>query len=340
MAEKLTRRETVLNALQHVETEQVPFNLMLSPPAQQKLEEYYRTDDLQNELGIYLYVFGPKGKPLYASPDVYGETIADQFGVVWSTSHIDRGYPIDHPLKGETLEGSPFPDPEDPARFEDLEAASAARGDCYTLAVVGDLWERANFMRGLDRLLCDLLLNPRFVDELLDHLLEYNLATLRRVAEHKPDAIFMSDDYGLQDDLMMSPEHWRRVVKPRLGRIFEEAKARGLANVLHTCGNVSKIVPDLIEIGLDILHPIQPEAMDIFALKREFGKDLTLCGGISTQQTLPYGTPDEVRAEVRRVADAMSKDGGFILEPGITVQADVPLENLVALVEAMQSYRR
>jgi uroporphyrinogen decarboxylase len=178
------------------------------------------------------------------------------------------------------------------------------------------------------------------VHDLLDAIAAYNLATLARMVETAPDGIFISDDYGLQRSLMMSPSDWREFIKPRLRRLLEAAQARGLVTMLHSCGCVAQIVPDLVELGLDILHPIQPEALDILALKREYGRDLTFCGGIGTQQVLPRGAPEEVRAEVLRVADAMGAGGGYILEPGITLQADVPLENLLALVEAARDYRR
>jgi uroporphyrinogen decarboxylase len=118
-----------------------------------------------------------------------------------------------------------------------------------------------------------------------------------------------------------------------LARMIARAKAHGRQMFLHTCGHNTPIIPDLIEIGLDILHPIQPEAMDIAALKREYGRDITFCGGVRTQDLLPLGTPEEVRAEVRRLKQVMGAGGGYILEPGITLQADVPLANLVALVE-------
>jgi uroporphyrinogen decarboxylase len=307
---------------------------MFSPPAAARLQEHYGCDDLQEYLDINLYLFGCAGKPLYASPDEYGPTITDEWGVVWSTSHRDRGYPVQHPLAQPTLRGYEFPDPRAPKRWAPVPEAARKYAHPFRLGIVGDLWERAHFLRGLDNLLMDLRTSPGFVHELLDRVCEHDLVTLGGLAEFAPDGVFLSDDYGFQDRLMMSPRDWREFVKPRLSRILAAAKKRDLTTMLHSCGNVSAIVPDLIEIGLDLLHPIQPEAMDVFALKREYGRDLALCGGISTQKTLPYGTPGEVRAEVELKARVLGKGGGYILEPGITLQADVPLANLVALVEA------
>jgi uroporphyrinogen decarboxylase len=138
----------------------------------------------------------------------------------------------------------------------------------------------------------------------------------------------------------MRPAQWREFVAPYLGRLLARAHAHGLRTMLHSCGNVSDIVGDLMELGLDILHPVQPEAVNILELKGEFGRDLTFCGGISTQRLLPYGTPEEIRREVRRTIGVMSRGGGYITEPGITLQADVPTENLVAVIEAAREYRR
>lgn len=338
----MTPRELVLAALRHEETERLPYNFMLSPPALRKLGERLGLGEREAEawIGSCLRLYGCRDKPLYAGPDQYGPTITDQWGVVWATSHLDRGYPVVHPLAETPLSEYAWPDPLEPGRWRGVERSAASHEDLYRLAVVGDLWERANFLRGLDRLLLDVRANPRFVHELLDGIAQYNLATLRRLVPLGPDAVFLSDDYGLQRSLMMSPRDWREFIKPRLALLFGEAKRAGCGVMLHSCGNVAGIIPDLIELGLDILHPIQPEAMDSRWLKREYGRDLAFCGGLNTQQLLPGGTPEEVWAEVRRLGDELGQGGGYILEPGITVQDDVPVENLLAAIEAAKEYRR
>ena len=133
--------------------------------------------------------------------------------------------------------------------------------------------------------------------------------------------------------MLMSPSQWRRLIKPLLAEIYALAKRHGRYLFHHSCGHITPIIPDFIEIGLDILHPIQPEAMDVYQLKRQFGRDLTFCGGLRTQDLLPRGAPRQIRDEVRKLKRIMGDGGGYILEPGITVQADVPVENLLALIE-------
>ncbi len=326
--------------VEHTETERVPYNFMFSPPAEGRLKQYYGVEDLITALDMPMFLFGPKDKPLYADPDVYGETITDQFGVVWSTSKIDRGSPIGPPLKEADLSGYSFPSPDEPERFAGLDQVVVKRKDRFLIAVIGDLWERAGFMRGLGTLCMDVLENPTFVEELLEGIKEYVIRSLEHLVHYKPDGVFLSDDYGTQTGLIIHPRHWRRLVKPRLREIYQAAKRRNLVVMHHTCGNVREVIPELIEIGLDILHPIQPETMDIFALKREFGADLTFCGGIGTQHLLPRGTPSEIRETIQRTVDVMARGGGYILEPGITLQDDVPVENMVAMIEAARQYRR
>ena len=337
---QMSPRELVRAALRHEETEAVPYNFMFTPPASKALADYYGDDDLQGWLNCHLHLYGPAGKPLYAFPAKYGPTYTDEFGVVWTTSERDRGVPIGHPLAAGTLAGYTFPDPHRPQRWAQVAPRAAEYPHQYQVGVIGDLWERACFLCGLENLLVFLYTEPAFVHELLDRLCEYDLATLAGLLPHRPDAVFLSDDYGFQDRLMLAPEKWRAFVRPRLARLLSAAKAAGLVTMLHSCGNVTAIVPDLVELGLDILHPIQPEAVDVFKLKRDYGKHLTFCGGINTQQTLCRGTAAEVSAEVTQKALALGQGGGYILEPGITIQADVPLANMLALIDTARAFRR
>ncbi len=327
-------RQWIREVLSHREVP-VPLNLMLSPPAERKLAEHLGVSDVTDALGLPIRFGGPwSRKPLYADPRTYGETITDEFGVTWSTSEIDRGAPVGPCLTEPSLDGYRFPDPSDPRRFQSLGDWCGANREHFTILVVGDLWERATFMRGMEEILLDLALHRPFVRALLRELADGILRTMEILfASFQFDAIMISDDYGIQRSLVMSPADWRELIKPLLREIYGFARSHGRTTFHHTCGHVTPIVPDLIEVGLDILHPIQPETMDILALKREFGRDITFCGGLGTQELLPRGTPDQVRAEVRRLKETMGKGGGYILEPGITLQADVPLANMVAMVE-------
>jgi len=338
----MTNREWVQRVLRHEGGLPVPYNLSLSPPARRKLAEHYGTSEIEELLNLPLRMRGTNSvKPLYASPQEFGPTVRDEWGVVWTTSEIDRGAPCPSPAMGThppivrpTLSGYAFPDPTAPCRFDGLDAWCERNRGNYTILWVGDLWERATFLCGMENLLLWLALEPGFVHELLEGIADFVLRTMEILIHRFPfDGVALSDDYGTQRSMLISPDAWRRFVKPHLARIFARAKAGGKTVFLHSCGNVRAIVPDLVDLGLDILHPIQPEAMDILALKREFGRHLAFCGGLGTQQLLVNASRAEVRSEVRRLKREMGAGGAYILETGITIQADVPLANILAMIE-------
>jgi len=200
-------------------------------------------------------------------------------------------------------------------------------------------WERTWLMRGMENIMMDMTLHPAFVEQLMEGL----EATCTSVIDHfladygdRIDAIGFSEDYGTQRSLLISPAHWRRFIKPGLGRMIERIRRGGKKVYLHSCGHIVPLIPELIELGVDILQPIQPEAMDIFELKRNFGRDLCLTGGISTQYTLHGGSVDDVRRDVDACLDKMAADGGYIMAPAKAIMADVPVENAIALIDAFR----
>ncbi len=331
----MTNKVWIRKVMTHETGMPVPYNFSFSPVALQKAEKHYGGSPIAELLEFPIRTKGMKSiKPTYASPAEFGPFALDEFGVKWTTNDIDRGSPVGPCLDGPDLSGYTFPDPAVEYRFEDLGRWCSDNRDNFTLIWIGDLWERATFMRGMEHILLDLVLYPQFVHDLLRGITDYILASMDILfSRFEFDGVALSDDYGSQSGLLMSPEMWREFLQPLLSEIYTKARVHGRTTFHHTCGDVTMIIPDMIELGLDILHPIQPEAMDPVAIKKEYGKALTLCGGVSTQQLLPYGTPDEVRAEVKRLKTLMGADGGYILEPGITLQADVPVENLVALID-------
>ncbi len=328
-------RQWIRDTLERRSGRAAPYNFMFSPPARARLEAHYGTGDVEAALAMPIRIGGAKSvKPLYARPAEFGPRVTDEFGVTWSTSDIDRGSPVGPCLPEPDLSQYRFPDPSAAYRFEHLADWTAANAGHYTFLVIGDLWERATFMRGTEAILLDLTLHPRFVEELLRGLADYIVRTMEILfARFTFDGVMLSDDYGTQRGMLLSPAHWRRFVRPRLAEIYHLAKKHGRTILHHSCGHIVPIIGDLIDIGLDVLHPIQPEAMDILDLKRRFGARLTFCGGLGTQDLLPRGTPQQVRDEVRRLKEVMGQGGGYILEPGITLQADVPLANLLAMIE-------
>ena len=331
----MTNKEWIIETLAHRPTSQVPFNMTFSPPQTAALQEHFKTEDISSAIGLPIHSDGPTSiKSLYASPKIYGSSVKDEFGVIWSTSEIDRGSPLKPVLDEPELSNYVWPNADDNNRFEHFGAFCTENKDNFTMLWIGDLWERATFMRGMEHILLDVALNPIFVADLLEGIKDFILDGMKIMFERfEFDCVAISDDYGTQNTMVMSPKSWKTLVKPRLKEIYTFAKQNNRYVFHHSCGNILPIISEMIDIGLDVLHPIQPEAMNIEIIKREFGKDITLCGGLNTQQLLPTGTPGDIRAEVKRLKETMGGGSGYILEPGITIQADVPFENVLALID-------
>jgi uroporphyrinogen decarboxylase len=251
-------------------------------------------------------------------------------------------YPLAHIQNPEEIEDYPFPDPHAPGRF--AEADQAIRKYKSGHAIIGDLettvYETAWYLTGLDKLLMDLMLESPYLDPLLDRILEINLETGLELIRKGVDLIWAGDDFGGQHGMMIDPETWRKYFKPRMKYVFDSFRNENpdIKIAWHTCGSVVPIIPEMIEIGLDILNPIQPEArgMDPVFLKKEYGRDLIFFGGISVQELLPYAHPGKIRDEVKRLVDILGKGGGYIIAPAHNIQNDTPVENVIAFFDAVR----
>jgi uroporphyrinogen decarboxylase len=181
----------------------------------------------------------------------------------------------------------------------------------------------------------DLLERPRFVEDLLDAIVEHNLKQIRHALATGVDAVYFGDDYGMQTGLIMGISHWRRFIKPRLARMFVPVRQAGKTVCIHSCGRVQELFDDLVEIGLNVFNPFQPEVMDVFSLAAQYHGRLAFHGGMSIQSILPFGTSQDVRREATRLIEA-GRSGGLIFSPSHSVPRDVPPENLVAMMEVLK----
>jgi len=207
--------------------------------------------------------------------------------------------------------------------------------DKYILVTIyGSHFEKAYFARGIENFMADLGGEPEFARRLGRRIIEKNLVMLDNfLAFPEIDGVLLGSDWGSQLDVLMSPELWHDLIAPGEKEEYDLVHSYGKDVWVHSCGNIERLIPSLVAMGLDVLNPVQPECMDLARLKERFGGRLAFWGGISTQQTLPYGTPDEVRREARRVRDLMARGGGYILAPSQQLQNDVPLENVLALLD-------
>jgi uroporphyrinogen decarboxylase len=216
------------------------------------------------------------------------------------------------------------------------------RYDVYVVATIWvSHWEKAYFARSIENFLADLAGNTEWAQALLDLIIRKNLVMLENfLTAPEVDAVLLGSDWGTQQDIIMSPDCFRTMIKPGEKQEYDLIKKYGKQVFIHSCGNIRRIMGDLVELGVDCLNPVQPECMDLEFLKNEYGGRISFYGGISTQKTLPYGTPAEVKAEARRVIEMMSRDGGYLTAPSQQIQIDVSYENLRALIDTAGEYWR
>lgn len=269
-------------------------------------------------------------------------TWIDEWGCGW----VDDGHGAKtetHPLAGGYPPGEryPFPDPHLPGRFAEADRRLRQRGSRYTLASVWfTLFERLWMLRGFQNMLMDPYLEPKGFCWLRDAIVEYNLAIIDQWLARRVDGIYFSDDWGTQRALLIHPDDWRQFYKPAYRAMFERVRAGGAHVWMHLCGNVSAILPDLIELGLNVLNPVQPQAMDIHALARAFGGQVCFNGGVDVQGVMVYGGPDDVRRAVHELVDLFGRfNGGYIGSTSHSIMPETPLDNVIALYEAFLEYQ-
>ena len=200
------------------------------------------------------------------------------------------------------------------------------------------LFERAWSLRGFDTFLLDMVLDPGFAEDLLERITQIQLVLIGRFLDLGVDGGYFGDDYGSQANLLFSPAMWRTLIKPRLARLFAPFREAGLPVLMHSDGQISEILPDLVEIGLTAYNPVQPEVIDHAWLRRTFGNRLAYYGGLSTQTTLTQGTPQEVTSAVQACLAALAPENtGLVLAPSHRMMSDTPMENVEAMLEAFAS---
>ncbi len=261
----------------------------------------------------------------------------------WGAGHAtqEEGYFVAFsPLRDDPdLDAFDWPDPHAPGLLGEAERLVAQYGATHfvTPNFGFALFERAWTLRGFDNLFLDMSAEPDYIVELLDRITEIQLALIRRFIDLGVDGAYFGDDYGAQKNLLFSPRMWRQYIKPRLARLFAPFRERGLPVLMHSDGQIQPILPDLVEIGLTVLNPVQPEVLDHDWLHAEFDGKLAFYGGISTQTVLPHGTPDEVRGAVEACVRALAPDGtGLIVAPSHRMMTDIPLANVDALRRAFE----
>ena len=327
----MEKREVVRTVLEGRKPPYVPWHYSFTVEIADLLERHFGGPDaVEDALNNH---FLGLGSDIGFFEDLGGDRVRDVFGVVWDRS-VDRDIGVVEGvlLPEPDISGYQFPDPRDRRFFADIPGLLAKYPDRWRVFRLGfSLYERAWTLRGMENLMMDFYENPEFVHDLLNAICDYNLAQVDEALRYDIDAVYFGDDWGMQTGLQMGPELWREFIKPVLRRMYGAVRAAGKMVMIHSCGKVDEVFDDLVEIGLNCFNPFQPEVMDVFALLPRYRGRLAFHGGLSTQRTLPYGTPADVRSEALRLL-AAGRDGGYILSPAHAVEGDVPLENVLEFV--------
>ena len=330
----MTNREKVYKALRHEEQDILPYDFALLPELAEKVKNAI---DIQKEYENCCFAYCGNGAFTETKKDYF----EDEFGVVWNkTKDKDIGV-VDNRLIPDAEKYSyEFPGIDEKRLRGNIESSIgyAKKTGKFVMFTIGfSMFERAWTLRGMENLLIDMIDNPDFVHKLMGDIAGYNLKLLRIALEYEDlDGFYFGDDWGQQRGLIMGISHWREFIKPNVAKMYAPVKAAGKFTLQHSCGDINQLFPDLIEIGLDAYQTFQPEIYDIEKVKREFGGKLSFWGGISTQRLLPFAKPAELKAEIFRTIKIMRKGGGYILAPTHGMPGDIPVENVVAMIEAFK----
>ncbi|GAB4540662.1 MAG: hypothetical protein Kow0063_30700 [Anaerolineae bacterium] len=257
----------------------------------------------------------------------------DLWGVRWAGTGEYLPYPVEHPVASlEEALALPFPDIHDPLLWEEPRAqVEAACGHAVPIAwQPGGIWERFWFLLGLEKGLISLVTEPELSAALLRRITDWQIAAADHFIEVGMEAARISDDYGTQTNLLMSPHIWRKLIRPQLARLVTHYQQAGIPVILHSCGNLTLIMDDLINLRFAAFN-IQTDANDLVTMREKYGRRLCIWGGISTQSVLAYGTPEQVKTATRQAIYTLGQDGGLILEPDQLVT--IPEENLSAFLK-------
>jgi len=357
----MTSKERVLRTLRHEEPDRPPVYSSLTPQIAERLASHLQLPleppfdslfsnriswpALKLRLGDDLVAVAPcypSNRPVRKNEEgllinEWGMTFKDA-GLYWEFYK----FPLAHAESVNDILSYSFPDPHAPGRYDAAIELIRKYGKEY--AIIGELettiFETCWYLVGLEKFLMDLMIEPPYLNVLLDTVMNINMEMGKELIRLGVDIIWCGDDFGSQTGCIMDPAIWRKHFKPRIQHIFSTFKKLNpdIKIAWHSCGSIVPLIPDFIEIGLDILNPLQPLAkgMDPVFLKKTYGDKLSFFGAICVQDLLPNGSPEKIKKEVKRIASILGKGGGYILSPAHNIQPDTPVENVLAMYEAVK----
>jgi uroporphyrinogen decarboxylase len=354
---------TVVSGI-HIQAYQALRQYLGLPTVEPKIVDIFQQivqvdEDVMQRLGVDVKNISPRSSATFQIEikDMRDYTyFYDEFKIGWRMPKDGGWYydMFDHPLAGNITEADvdefPWPDPLDPARFAGLkQAALRVMEEEKRAVVVGSMsagiMEVFAWTRGFKDYFTDFAGNEKLAGKIMDRILEMQIAYWDKMFSVIGDTIDVAgtaDDFAGQNGMLISPRTYRKLCKPRHKQLFDFIHSRSQAKIFfHSCGSIRPVIPDLIEIGVDVINPVQVSAkdMDSADLKREFGKDLSFWGGgVDTQRVLGTGTPQQVRQEVKRRVTDLMPGGGFVFNTVHNIQGNVPPENIMAMWDALQEY--
>ena len=335
----MTNRERVIETLKFKQTDRLPYNVNLTQQMHQKMMNNPRGKECWEKINNHISErdFNKRQQEISNRAGYF----KDEFGVIWNKNGADKDIGVieskiisspDDFLKYE------FPEIDEKELRDKCEEVINNKNNNFSSVSIGfSLFERAWTLCGMEDILCYMVTDPDFVHELLQKITNYNLKKIDIALQYKElDGIQFGDDWGQQKGLIMGETYWREFIKPYLKQMYSRAKETGKYIAQHSCGDIREILDDVIELGLNVYQTFQPEIYDLKEYKKILDKRLTVWGGISTQMDLPTKSPEEIRKITEETVEVFWNNGGYIGAPTHAVPFDVPVENLVAMIDVFE----
>lgn len=360
---KLTHKERMKIAMQHEEPDRIPYHVMFVPEVIRMLEERYKEKNKVRNFFQATYC-GVSPLDILLGNDMlllaYGistgyyresktNSYVDEWGIKWKkipyTTRNGVGYYteiVEFPLADDNkIDTYVTPNVENENIGYAEKVIKKFGDEYYIVGVINcSTFEGFKYLRGMTQSFVDLVANKDIAQKIMSMLANYHVKLGLKLIDRGVDMLWLADDLGGEHSLSMSPETFREMVKPQIGYMINKFKKRNkdVKIAFHSDGYIEPIIDDLIEVGVDMLHPIQPESMDPTYIKKKYGKKVSMWGTISTQKTLPFGSPRDVGNEVRERIRTCGLGGGFLIAPTHNIQLDVPIENIEAFYYSVEKY--
>lgn len=337
----MTNRERVLQAFQGKMTDYVPYHFDLTSKAARKLAEHYRikASEVERFIGNHFLYIGYSTPEAYEREFIADNNYKDEFGIIRQCNRYEYGDVgvSECPICDLSINSYRFPDPYAKGRFRYADQSIHENPDCFNVFDSHGILELSCALAGIEDVFAGIAGDSLSVNTLFDKVTDFISGILEQLPP-EIDAVRFLDDWGDQNGLTMGLRYWTIYIEPRLSELYSICKKKNKFIIAHSCGNITELIPDLIYLGVDVLNPLQPEVMDIHFVKKEYGRDISLFGGIGSQSVLPLGRPEDVIRKVEEAVAVLGEGGKYVLGPAGAVPTEVPVENLVAFVDLCRDW--